>query len=176
MTVEPLLAASPVIWIHVAAGIIAFLLGGLTLFRSRKGDRLHRIVGRVWVIAMVALTISSLFIHSIRLWGLWSPLHILSLATLYFLMQAVRAARAGRIDDHRRSMQQIYAFAVIGAGAFAFLPGRTMHEVLFGGPRRPWSGILVAVTVLSIAVAMTVYRLRWAVGGGRKMPTSLSGE
>ncbi len=48
MDFAPLLNASPAIQIHVAAAVIAFALGGFVLFR-RKGDRLHRIGGKIWV-------------------------------------------------------------------------------------------------------------------------------
>ena len=41
MTLEPLLQASLAIQIHALAAVLAFLLGGMILFR-KKGDRLHR--------------------------------------------------------------------------------------------------------------------------------------
>ena len=94
MTLEPLIDASPAIQIHVIAALVAFGLGAVTLFR-RKGDRRHRISGRIWVAAMLVVAISSMFIHTIRLVGPWSPLHLVSLATIYFVIQAVWQARQG---------------------------------------------------------------------------------
>lgn len=68
MTLQPLLQASPVIQIHAYAAIAALLLGAAVLFR-RKGDRLHKLGGRIWVLLMVVVAISSFFIHAIRIWG-----------------------------------------------------------------------------------------------------------
>src|SRR5690606_16321887 len=117
------------------------LLGGIILFR-RKGDRLHRMGGRIWVGLMLAVCISSFFIHTIRMVGAWSPIHLLSIGTLLVLARGVSLARARRILEHRRTMQATYLGALLLAGFFTFMPGRIMHEVLFGGPR-PFDGVAV---------------------------------
>ncbi|WP_440995194.1 DUF2306 domain-containing protein [Arhodomonas sp. SL1] len=75
---------------------------------------------------------SSLFIHHIQLWGPWSPIHLLSVATLASLVTGIRAARKGRIREHRATMISLVAFALVGAGIFTLLPGRIMNAVLFG--------------------------------------------
>ncbi len=152
MTLEPLATASPAIQIHVAAAIAAFGLGALVLFR-RKGDRLHRAGGRIWVALMLVVCLSSFFIHTIRLLGPWSPIHILSVATLISLGSSVWLARSGRIEAHRRTMQSTFGGALIIAGLFSFLPGRIMHDVLFGG-RSDLSGLLLAAGLAAAALAM----------------------
>jgi uncharacterized membrane protein len=43
-----------------------------------------------------------------------------------------RSSRAGRIETHRKVMVTLYLVALIGAGSFAFLPGRVMGTWLFG--------------------------------------------
>jgi uncharacterized membrane protein len=36
------------------------------------------------------------------------------------------------VKQHRSAMISLYLFALIGAGVFTLLPGRIMHEVVFG--------------------------------------------
>jgi uncharacterized membrane protein len=131
MTLRPLLDASPAIQLHAFAAIAAFLLGAVVLFR-RKGDRPHRFAGRLWVALMLAVALSSFFIHTIRMWGPWSPIHLLSLATLAALAYAVRNIRRGNVAAHAAAMKAIYAGALVVAGIFTLAPGRIMNRVVFG--------------------------------------------
>jgi uncharacterized membrane protein len=129
VNLAPLAQADLAVHIHVAAAMAALLLGAVVLFR-RKGDPLHRLGGRVWVALMAVVALSSFFIHELRLVGPWSPIHIVSLATLWFLFDGVRLAARGRISAHRRTMQGTFFGGLIVAGGFTFLPGRLMHEVM----------------------------------------------
>ncbi|MCC5812660.1 MAG: DUF2306 domain-containing protein [Ectothiorhodospiraceae bacterium] len=130
MTLEPLLSASPAIQIHTVAALLALGLG-LGQFTLKRGSVPHRLVGWGWVLLMVVTAGSSFFIHQIRLVGLWSPIHLLSVYTLIMLVVAVHAARTHRVLTHRYTMISLFVFALIGAGAFTLLPGRLMHAVLF---------------------------------------------
>jgi uncharacterized membrane protein len=76
--------------------------------------------------------VSSFFIHTIRMWGPWSPIHLLSLFTLIMLPLGVWHARRHQVARHRRAMAGLFAGALVIAGVFTFLPGRIMHEVIFG--------------------------------------------
>ncbi|MEO3387545.1 DUF2306 domain-containing protein [Mesorhizobium sp. CAU 1741] len=156
MTLTPLLEASFAIKLHVLAATLAFLLGGLVLFR-RKGGPYHRLAGRVWVGLMLVVALSSFFIHMIRLVGPWSPIHLLSIATLWYLYRGVQAARQKRIPHHRGIMQGLFLGALVGAGLFTFLPGRIMHEVFFGGSQ-PWIGVGVAAALV-VAVALLLCKM-----------------
>lgn len=133
MTLQPLLEASPVIQIHAYAAIAAFVLGAVALFR-RKGDRLHKLGGRIWVGLMAVVALSSFFIHTIRLWGPWSPIHLLSILTLVGLVRAIMLIRRRNVRQHAMLMKLIYAGGLVVAGLFTFVPGRIMHAVLFGMP------------------------------------------
>lgn len=146
MNLVPLLEASPAIQLHVAAAFAAMLLGAAILFR-RKGDRAHRLAGRVWVGLMLVVCVSSFFIWTIRLWGIWSPIHLLSVGTLVSLTYAVGMARAKNIIAHRRTMQATYAGALVITGFFTLLPGRTMHAVFFGG-EQPLAGVAVLAALI----------------------------
>lgn len=128
MNLEILFNASPAIQFHVYAAILAFFVGSLVLWR-RKGTVSHKLWGKVWVMLMVLTALSSFFIHGIRLVGLFSPIHIISLFTLISLYFAVRQARNGDISNHQKSMKSTYIGAMGIAGALAFAPGRMMYDV-----------------------------------------------
>ena len=117
---------------HVLAAFAAVILGAAQLWMP-KGGRVYRILGYIWVALMAIVSLSSFFIHELRLVGAFSPIHLLSIFTLWSLYMAIRAAIDRRINAHRRWMQNLYVMALLITGAFTFLPGRTMHMVLFGG-------------------------------------------
>ena len=117
---------------HALAAFAAVIIGAIQLW-MRKGGRVHRIMGYIWVALMATVALSSFFIHELRLVGAFSPIHLLSIFTLWSLYMAIRAAKDRRINAHRRWMQNLYVMALLITGAFTFLPGRTMHMVLFGG-------------------------------------------
>jgi uncharacterized membrane protein len=131
MTIAPLLAASPVIQVHAFAAIGAFALGVVQL-AAPKGTIPHRLFGWTWATLMMGVVLSSFFIHTIRMWGPFSPIHLLSVFTLLALPLAVMRARRHQVERHRRAMTSIFIGALVIAGIFTFLPGRIMHAVLFG--------------------------------------------
>ncbi len=123
----PLVTASPVIQVHVAAALTA-LAAGTAVTALPKGTSLHRRIGWLFVPAMAVVAVTSLFImHN----GHFSVIHLLTLLTLVTLPYAVIARRRGNIKAHRRSMISLFVGLVI-AGAFTLLPGRLMNAVTFG--------------------------------------------
>jgi uncharacterized membrane protein len=131
MSLAPLVQASPAIQIHVVVAAAAFLLG-LTQFALPKGTMRHRIAGWTWVSLMVVVSVTAFFIHELRIWGPWSPIHLLAIFTLVMLPLAVLHARAHRVPNHKRAMISIFLGALVVAGLFTFVPGRIMHAVVFG--------------------------------------------
>jgi uncharacterized membrane protein len=111
--------------------IAAFAVGAIQL-SAPKGTILHRLVGWLWAVLMLTVAISSLFIHEIRLWGPWSPIHLLSILVLVTLPLAVLHARRHDVGQHRRAMLMLFTGALVIAGVFTFLPGRIMHSAAFG--------------------------------------------
>jgi uncharacterized membrane protein len=126
-----LLQASFAIQIHTAAAVLAFLLGGWLLLR-RKGTGPHRALGRLWVVLMLVVVISSYWIRVANK-GDFSWIHGLSVFTFVMLVLAVWAIRTGRRTTHLGTMIGIYLGALVGAGIGALMPGRLLHMVLFGG-------------------------------------------
>ena len=113
------------------AALAALGLGAAQLL-SPKGTTLHRALGYLWVTLMAGVALSSFFIHEIRLVGLFSPIHLLSIFTLFSLGWAIYAARQGDVVRHRIIMLSLFFFALVVTGAFTLLPGRIMNAVLFG--------------------------------------------
>jgi uncharacterized membrane protein len=131
MSLAPLLSAAPVVQLHAFAAMAAFVLGVIQL-SAPKGTLPHRALGWVWVLLLLTISASSFFIHGIRLWGPWSPIHLLSVMVPIMLLLAVLAARGHRVRAHRITMTSIFAGALVLAGIFTFVPGRVMHAVVFG--------------------------------------------
>ncbi|MET0276726.1 MAG: DUF2306 domain-containing protein [Pseudorhodoplanes sp.] len=131
MTLAPLLSASPAIQIHAFAAIAAFVLGVVQL-SAPKGTLPHRTVGWVWVSLMVLVCVTAFFIHELRWWGEWSPIHLLAIFTLIMLPLAVFWAHRHRVTAHKWTMVSIFLGALVIAGLFTLMPGRIMHAVVFG--------------------------------------------
>jgi uncharacterized membrane protein len=129
MTSPPL----PVL-LHLATVLPAIPLGIYILLR-RKGDRLHKMLGRIWMGLMLFTGIDTLFIHSInhsgQFFGL-SPIHIFSFLTLWSVPFSVINAMRGNIEAHRRSVAGLFIGGLVIAGVTAFLPGRFMWLWVFG--------------------------------------------
>ena len=131
MTLEPLLNAAPIIQVHAFAAMGAFALG-IVQFAAPKGTLPHRTIGWIWVALMATIAISSFWIHSIRMFGPFSLIHLLSIFTLVMLPLAVLRAHRHQVPQHRKAMISIFVGALVIAGAFTFLPGRIMHAVAVG--------------------------------------------
>ena len=131
MSLAPLLDAAPAIPVHAFAAMTAFVLGVVQL-AAPKGTLPHRTLGWIWVCLMLAVAISSFWVHEIRLVGPWSPIHLLSIFVLITVPLAVWKAHRHQVADHRRIMISIFSGALVIAGLFTLLPGRIMHAVAFG--------------------------------------------
>jgi uncharacterized membrane protein len=131
MTLAPLLNAKPVIQVHAFAAMAAFALGAIQL-AAPKGTLPHRTIGWIWAVLMLAIVVSSFFIHELRLWGPFSPIHLLSIFTLTMLPLAVWRAHRHQVERHCNAMLGLFFGALVIAGAFTFVPGRIMYKVAFG--------------------------------------------
>jgi uncharacterized membrane protein len=132
MNLAPLTNAPFAIQLHAYAALAAFALGVVQLARV-KGTSQHRALGYTWVGLMLIIAISSFWIHDLRIWGPWSPIHLLSIMVLAMLPLAIYFARVHRVRGHKLTMLGLFSGALIIAGIFTFVPGRIMHQVMFGG-------------------------------------------
>ena len=114
--------------VHVATVIPALFIGTL-LLALRKGTPLHKALGRLWALLMMATALASFGLHGLT--GGIGPIHIFSVITLVSIPLAIWRARAGDIRGHRRAMLGPY-IGLLGAGLFAFLPGRLLGDLVAG--------------------------------------------
>jgi uncharacterized membrane protein len=131
MTLQPLLDAAPAVQVHAFTAMAAFALG-LVQLAAPKGTLPHRTMGYVWATLMVVVCATSFWIHDLRVWGPWSPIHLLSIFTLVMLPFAILHARRHRVSEHRKAMIAMFLGALVIAGLFTFMPGRIMHAVVMG--------------------------------------------
>ncbi|MEQ8410045.1 MAG: DUF2306 domain-containing protein [Erythrobacter sp.] len=118
--------------VHVATVLPAIPLGGWLLL-SRKGGRLHRTLGRVWVGLMVTTALAALFIGQGGGALHISPIQVFVPLTLAASWKLVTAARRGDIKTHRKEVLILFLGALTIPGLVAFaMPGRMMNTWLFG--------------------------------------------
>jgi uncharacterized membrane protein len=132
MNLAPLTHAPVAIQLHAYAAAAAFVLGAVQL-AGVKGTSVHRMLGYGWAVLMLFVAASSFWIHDLRIWGPWSPIHLLSFLTLIMLPLGIWSARHHSVQRHRFTMIGLFTGALVIAGLFTFVPGRIMHKVLFGG-------------------------------------------
>ncbi|MFN3955765.1 MAG: DUF2306 domain-containing protein [Pararhodobacter sp.] len=142
------------IQIHAYSAILAVVLGAMVFLRT-KGDRLHKATGRIWMASMSVVAISSFFITELRMFGPYSLIHLLSVFTIYALIEAIWMARKGNIRGHKRAVITLYGVALLLAGAFTLLPGRRMHAVLFadGG-----TSAVIAAALIAAGIGLVLFR------------------
>ncbi len=148
---------------HASAASLGLLLGGYQLRRRVKGDRVHVLLGWVWVAAMLFVATSSFAIRELR-HGQLSLLHVLSVVTLVSLLIGVVAIRHGNVARHRGAMRGSW-FGLIGAfiGAVAVPQRRipTFAVTDTGG-----------ATLAAVTIAALTFGLIWlAHGFDRHLPS-----
>ena len=121
------LALVPVTYpVHFGTLAIALALTPVLLLRA-KGDRAHRIMGYVWIVAMVTTAIDTFFIRDLNDGG-FSLIHLLSILTLFVCWRIVASARAGNHLAHRGHVRGIVIGALLVAGFFTFMFNRLFAQ------------------------------------------------
>src|SRR3954465_5210011 len=118
---------------HAAGATLAVLLGGWNLWLSRKGDLLHRRVGRIWFVTMYWVAFSSFGIQRLDP-GHFSWIHGLSAWTIVSLSLAIWTARRGGLRGHRGWGAGSF-LGLLGAGAAAVaVPSRLVPQTAMHAP------------------------------------------
>ncbi len=118
--------------IHLATVVPAIPLGAVVLYR-RKGDAMHKLLGKIWASLMLITAIATFWLGDLGGGLLGSGLsfiHLFSFLTLFSIPYAIWQARRGNIAEHYRAMQGPYIGLII-AGLFAFIPGRLLGGLVF---------------------------------------------
>jgi uncharacterized membrane protein len=118
------------VWPHLVTILIALALTPVMLLR-RRGDATHRLLGKIWVVAMILTAALSFNLREIN-HGQFSPIHLLSVFTLVMAPLAWWFARTHRIAQHRRSVRGLVTGALLVAGFFTFPFNRLLGQWLFG--------------------------------------------
>ena len=117
-----------IVWAHLATIGVALVLTPVMMLR-RRGDRLHRRLGRVWVAAMV---VTALLSFGIQNRGGLSWIHILSAFTLGVAPLVWWTAATHRVPEHRGAVRGLATGALLVAGFFTFPFDRLLGHWLFG--------------------------------------------
>lgn len=127
------------IQIHWATAVLAFFLG-LVIFAMPKGTRTHKMIGWVYVAAMLVTAVAAIFVRTFEedsgmptLMG-YSPIHLFIPLTFFGIGGALVAIRHGKVSSHKRAMIGTFLGALIVAGLFTFIPGRHMWAFFFAEP------------------------------------------
>ncbi len=155
---DPLLNAAFEIQTHAAFAFLALFLGPVALFRKQR-DRIHKTVGYIWIIAIVGLSVSGLFIQSeIAVIAHFGPIHLLSLYAIWGVADGLYQIRKRNIALHRAAMQAVWFGAMGIAGLLTLLPGRVLNRIVFGGPSD------LGYLLIGIGFVGLFYLRRWHMG------------
>ncbi|NKC00695.1 MAG: DUF2306 domain-containing protein [Pseudomonadales bacterium] len=122
------------LYTHLSSVLMAFPIGGWLLLNP-KGTKSHRLLGKPYMALMFITGIASLLMPATlgpTLLGHFGFIHIFSLMVLYNVPMSIYAIRRGNVRAHKSNMVGLYVGGILIAGSFAFMPGRLMHQVLFG--------------------------------------------
>lgn len=136
--------------LHALAASYSLIFGAVNLLRRTKGGRVHRTVGRIWVVAMYVVVLTSFGIRTID--GGFNWLHALSVLTFCTLTAGLWAIRKRNIRAHRSFMTGSY-FGLIGAfvGVLA-VPSRRIPQLAIYD--LPLLGLLIPVLLGTAAMTL----------------------
>lgn len=124
---------SPVVLAHIAAALLALVLGSTILLR-RKGTLSHKTMGWIWAGLMSSVAFSAIPLrtyHGIPNIDGFTPIHLFILLVLFNVPRAVWAIYHGDVITHGKAMRGLYFGALIGAGVFTLLPNRLLGHLLW---------------------------------------------
>lgn len=123
-----------IVYLHLATVLPAFALGTLLLL-SKKGTRLHKAMGRTYLVLMLATAGIALSLPAQlgpTLLEHFGPIHALCFVVGFSVPRGWLAARRGDIKTHRMVMTQLYFLGLVLSGLFTLTPGRLIHSWIFG--------------------------------------------
>jgi uncharacterized membrane protein len=131
MNLRLLLDVPVVTQLHFLFAITAVLIGASQLL-GKKGTSAHKVWGRLWVVMMLIICLTSFWIKELMpngiFWG-YSPIHLLSIFVIFQISLGVYFAKVGNTIGHKKCMTYTYMGGLIIAGAFTFYPGRLLYKV-----------------------------------------------
>lgn len=147
--------------LHATAASYSLIFGAVNLLHRTKGGSVHKIVGRIWAVAMFVVVLTS-FVVVLTSFGIrtidggFNWLHALSVLTFCTLTAGLWAIRKRNIRAHRSFMAGSY-FGLVGAFVgVVSVPSRRIPQL--ATQELPLLGLLIlvllgtaALTVIGIA-------------------------
>ena len=151
---------TPLIVVHAVAATLAMVLGAVNLFRRRRGDRPHRVIGRTWIVAMFLTALTSFGIQELRP-GRFSWIHALSVLTLVTLTLGLWNARKGRVAAHAGNMIGTYLGLMGAFTGVVVVPDRLIPQAF----QHNWLG-MTAITALIVGAGLAFVAVVTRLLGG----------
>lgn len=135
--------------VHVSAAAVALITGPLALLRRRKGDVTHRILGLLFVAAMLFVNASAFSLYDIS--GGWTLFHYLAVANLVSVVPGFWTARLFALKKDKNYLVAHATFmgwaitGVVGAGVAQFAT-RILPPLLGDTALFVFLGIYFAIT------------------------------
>ena len=125
---------TPIMTLHLATVAPAGALGTYLMFWA-KGTRLHRMLGKIYMVLMLITALSSLFIPAAvgpQFLNHFGAIHLLSLVVLISVPRAYFAAINHNVISHKFAMAGVYFGGILVAGLLTLAPGRYINQLIFG--------------------------------------------
>ena len=101
---------------------------------SRKGNPIHKVLGKIYMLLMLSTAVITLFMSAQLgpvFLGHFGYIHLFSLTVLYTVPTAYFAIKHGNIKKHKINMIGLYVGGLLIAGSFTLGPGRLLNTWLF---------------------------------------------
>jgi uncharacterized membrane protein len=122
-------AAAPLSARIHAIAVVTLTIAGWCMLALPKGDRRHRTLGWSWVIAMVVMGVASMAVpHGDN----WVAAYVGGGSAYVLLGFGIYSVRRRRLRTHGKTMAMLM-IALVLMTMLAVIPGRLLHDVLFGG-------------------------------------------
>lgn len=147
-------------WTHLVFALIALVAGGRVVV-TRKGTRWHRTVGHVYVMCMIGLNVTALFLYNLT--GRANLFHAFALFSLGTIIAGMvplllRRPTGAWLDYHARFL----------SGSYVGLVAATVSEVATRVPG--WNfGWAVGLATFGVSLVGTYLLQRWLPGSVARM-------
>lgn len=128
------MAYNTLMFLHLYTVLPCVFIGGFLLI-IKKGTLIHKRLGRIYMVLMLFTAIVTLFIPAYigpTIFNHFGWIHLFSFLTIWTVPTAYIAIKKGNVKAHKRKMILLYFGALIIAGGFTLMPGRYLHNLLFG--------------------------------------------
>ena len=163
------MSVSPVLVFHISAGAIGLLSGGIAL-SLRKGSRSHRMAGKAFVIAMLSMTASAVYLAIMKQ---QTGNCLIAFLTVYLVLTAWMTARRRNGDAGLFELGALLAALALAAGflIYALAAANTPTGSKDGHPDLKY--LIFGLVALCSAAGDTRILIRGGVAGAHRIARHL---